>query len=566
MSQMPASTANTASGGQLLIDGLTQFGVERIFAVPGESYLAALDALVDAPQIELITCRQEGGAAMMAEAYGKLTGRPGVCFVTRGPGATNASAGVHVARQDSTPLVLFIGQVGRDMLDREAFQEIDYRRMYGQLAKWVAQIDHPARIPEYLSRAFHLAVSGRPGPVVLVLPEDMLRERSAKAPALASYRAIQAQPGEADLSRLRELLAGAKRPLVLLGEADWNSQACADLEAFVSANRLPVAATFRCQDLFNNDHPCYVGDLGLGSNPRLIERVRSADLLLALGGRLGEIPTGGYTLLDVPQPAQTLVHVFPGSDELNRVYRAELAIQSGLRAFAAAARRLEPVVGAWAVDETAGAEIGHRDYLAWSEPPDIPGPLQLGRIVCWLRDRLPPEAIVCNGAGNYSIWVHRFYRYRQFRSQLAPTSGSMGYGLPAAIAAKLQHPQRPVVCFAGDGCFQMTLQEFATAVQYHANVIVLLINNGAWGTIRMHQEKAYPRRVKGTSLVNPDFAALAQAYGGFGEVVEQTADFAAKFAAAQRAERPALLELRVPLEALTPGTSLSQTRAAAEGA
>lgn len=547
---------NLMSGGQILVDCLKTHGVDLAFAVPGESYLAVLDAFYDAPEVRLVTCRQEGGAAMMAEAYGKMTGRPGICFVTRGPGATNASAGVHIARQDSTPMILFIGQVGRDMVEREAFQEIDYRRMYGELTKWVTQIDDPARIPEYLNRAFHVATSGRPGPVAIALPEDMLTERAAVAP-VKPYRPVQAYPAPADMQRLRELLNQAKAPLILLGEADWNAQACEDLRAFVEANNLPVCATFRCQDIFDNTHANYVGDLGLGSNPRLLELFKQSDLLIALGGRIGEIPSGGYTLLNIPEPQQTLVHVHPGAEELNRVYHAELAINSSLKHFSAAAREMEPVdASRWA--ESAQAAHGH--YLSWIEPPEVPAELQMGQVIKYLRESLPADAIITNGAGNYAVWVHRFYQYRHYRSQLAPTCGSMGYGLPAAVSAKLQHKDRPVICFAGDGCYQMTMQEFGTAAQYGANIVVLVVNNGSWGTIRMHQEREYPTRVVATELVNPDFAALAQAYGGYGATVRKAEDFPATFEAALNAGKPALIELQLDLEALTPRASLTEIR------
>ena len=552
---------NRYSGGEILVQCLQTHGVELTFAVPGESYLAVLDAFYDAADIRLISCRQEGGAAMMADAYGKLTGRPGICFVTRGPGATNASAGVHIARQDSTPMILFIGQVGRDMVEREAFQEIDYRRMFGQLAKWVAQIDDPARIPEYVSRAFHIATSGRPGPVVLALPEDMLREKTTFNGPGRGYQPVQAYPSPEAMARLQSLLAAAQKPLVVIGEADWSPQASADLSAFCEQNHLPACATFRCQDIVDNTHTCYVGDLGLGSNPKLTERFKSADLLLAVGGRLGEIPTASYTLLEIPAPQQTLVHVHPGAEELNRVYQAHLPINASLQAFSAAARALPPHPSPPWADST---RQGHDDYVAWQEPPQVPGRLQLGAVMKYLRERLPADAILTNGAGNYTVWVHRFYQYRQYRSQLAPTSGSMGYGLPAAVAAKLYAPQRPVICFAGDGCFQMTLQEFGTAVQYQAAIVVLLINNGSWGTIRMHQERHYPGRVQATDLVNPDFAALAQAYGGWGAVVTEAEQFPDAFETALSAGVPALLELQLDLEALTPNASLSEIRRAAQ--
>jgi len=550
---------NQRTGARVLVDQLKVHGVERVFCVPGESYLAVLDALYDAPEIDLIVCRQEGGAAIMAEAEGKLTGRPGVCFVTRGPGATNASPGVHIAFQDSTPMILFVGQIARGFQEREAFQEIDFRRMFGPLAKWVAQIDEAERIPEFISRAFHVATAGRPGPVVLALPEDMLSDLT-DAPATRPYAPVQAHPSAADMARLRSLLAAAKRPFLLLGGSGWDVQACADIRAFAEANRLPVGAAFRFQDLFDNTHPNYAGDVGIGINPKLQARIRDADLLLALGPRLGEMTTGGYTLIDIPCPRQTLVHVHAGAEELGRVYQAELAINAGMRAFAAAARALPPAdSAAW----RGQAEAAHDDYLAWSAPTKMPGPVQLAEIMAWLCDHVPADSIVTNGAGNYTIWVHRFYRYRGFRTQLAPTSGSMGYGVPAAIAAKRRYPGRTVICFSGDGCFLMTGQELATAVQYGINVIIIVVNNGMYGTIRMHQERHYPSRVSATDLVNPDFAALARAYGAHGETVKRTADFASAFERAQASGKPAVIEVRIDPEAITPRQSLSDIRAAA---
>jgi acetolactate synthase-1/2/3 large subunit len=544
------------TGGRILADQLRVHGVERAFCVPGESYLALLDALYDTPEISLIVCRHESGAAMMADADGKLTGCPGVCLVTRGPGATNASAGVHIAYQDSTPLVLLIGQVARGVVDRESFQEIDVRRMFGQMAKWVAQIDAASRIPEYLSRAFYTATAGRAGPVVLALPEDMLTEQAAVDDA-EPYRIIQSHPGAGEMNRLRELLSACTRPLMILGGSGWTREACEDIKTFAATSNIPVGVSFRCQHLFDNTHPNYVGDIGIGVNPQLGRRVREADLLLVVGARLGEMTTSGYTLLDVPRPRQGLVHVYPGAEELGRVYQPTLAINAGMPAFAAAARALTPVdSSAW---EAIMAEA-RSDYLAYIEPTVGPGELQLAEVVGWLRENLPTDAVVANGAGNYTAWVHRFYQYRSFRSQLAPTSGSMGYGVPAAVAAKAQYPERIVVCFAGDGCFLMTGQELATAVQYGLDIVILVVNNGMYGTIRMHQERNYPGRVSGTSLINPDFAALARAYGAYGELVERTADFPAAFERAIAAGKPALLELRIDPEAITPRTTLSEIR------
>ncbi|HEY9569245.1 MAG TPA: thiamine pyrophosphate-binding protein [Thalassobaculum sp.] len=546
-------------GGHILVDCLRAHGVELVFAVPGESYLAVLDGLVDAPEIRTVVCRQEGGAAMMAEAYGKLTGKPGICMVTRGPGATNASAGVHIAFQDSTPMVLLVGQVGRDMMEREAFQEIDYRRMYGQMAKWVAQIDDPARIPEYVSRAFHTAVSGRPGPVVLALPEDMLVER-APAADFDPYKRTEPHPGPADLARFRELLAAARRPLVIVGGGGWDAATSDALRRFAEANALPVGASFRCQDYFDNRHPNYAGHVGIGIDPKLAARVRDSDLLIVVGARLGEMTTSGYTLLDIPRPRQGLVHVHAGSDELGRVYQADLPINASQRAFLEAVAAMEPVdSSAW----SPYTPQAHREYETLLKPLATPGTVQMAEIVGWLDANLPEDAIVTNGAGNYATWVHRYFQYKRFRTCLAPTSGSMGYGVPAGVAAKLVHPGRVVVSVNGDGCYMMHGQELATAVQHGADTIFLVVNNGMFGTIRMHQEREYPNRVSATELHNPDFAALAVAYGAHGEVVTRTEEFAAAFERAQAAGRPALIEIRVDPDALTPARSLTEIREAA---
>ncbi|MEQ8356190.1 MAG: thiamine pyrophosphate-binding protein [Kiloniellaceae bacterium] len=552
--------SNLAHGGRILVNQLVAEGADCAFGVPGESYLAVLDALHDTPELAYYLCRQEGGAAMMADAYGKLTGRPGLCFVTRGPGATSASAGVHVAFQDSTPMILFIGQVGRSMMEREAFQEIDYRRMFGQMAKWVAQIDEAQRIPEMLSHAFHTATSGRPGPVVLALPEDML-STPVPAPLLAKpYHASTGYPDPALMEDLRLRLERAKRPLIIVGGGGWSAEAKAGLETFAGGNKLPVAVSFRCQDYFDNTHPSYVGQVGIGIDPRLAARVRETDLLILLGARFGEMTSSGYSLMKIPNPDQPLVHIYPGAEELGRVYRPDLAIQAGTAAFARAALSLARLdASAW----QAWTASARADYLAHNAPTEIPGKLQYGKIIAWLSESLPPEAILTNGAGNYSAWLHRFYRFRHYRSQLAPTSGSMGYGLPAAVAAKALHPERPVVCFAGDGCFMMHGQELATAAQYGLNIIVIVVNNGMLGTIRMHQENHYPGRTSATDLANPDFTALARAYGAHGELVEDDADFAAAFARAQNAGRPALIELRLDPEAITPGATLSGLRAKA---
>jgi acetolactate synthase I/II/III large subunit len=547
------------TGGRLLIDAFKIHGADLVFGVPGESYLAALDALYDArDDIKFVICRQEGGAAMMADAYGKLTGRPGICFVTRGPGASNASVGIHTAFQDSTPLILFIGQVDNKVAEREAMQEMDYRRMYGQMAKWVAQIDRPERVPEMVSHAFHLAVSGRPGPVVLALPEDML-SASATVADSAHYRRIAAYPGADEMNQVRALLAQSRRPFLVLGGSGWTAQACSDIQAFAAANALPVGCTYRCQDLFDNRHPNYVGDISVGLNPALTQRIRDADLLLAVGPRLGGWTTINYTLIDIPRPQQKFIHVHAGAEELGRVYQGDLLINAGMPEFAAAARRLSPVKAAWA-DATRAARA---EYDAWQKPVEVPGALNMSEVMAFLNKRLPPETIVTAGAGAYIVWVNRFYRYTGFRTQLGPTSGAMGYGVPSAVAAKLVHPERPVVSFSGDGCFLMNGQELATAQRYGAKVIFIVVNNGIYGTIRVNQEKYYPGRVIGTDLTNPDFAVLACAYGMHGEIVKKTSDFEAAFERAWQAKTAALLELRTEPEAILPSTTLSGVRAAA---
>jgi acetolactate synthase-1/2/3 large subunit len=548
------------TGGQILVDQLKIHGVDLAFCVPGESYLAVLDGLYEARNsIRLVTCRQEGGAAYMAEAYGKLTGKPGICFVTRGPGASNAAIGVHTAFQDSTAMILFVGQVASDQVEREAFQEVDYRRMFGPLAKWVAQIDDARRIPELVSQAFHRAVAGRPGPVVIALPEDMLTA-VVEAEDAGPYKTVRPHPGPADMTRLREMLAGAERPFVIIGGGGWTPQAVADIRAFAEANELPVGCSFRCQDLLDNRHPNYAGDVGIGINPALAQRIKASDLLIVVGARLGEMTTSGYTLVNLPKPHQPLVHVHAGAEELGRVYQATLPINAGMAEFAAAARAVKPVdPKAW----THWREQAHADYLDNIRVPKVPGAVQIGEIMEWLNANLPEDVILANGAGNYATWMHRFVQYRRFRSQLAPTNGAMGYGVPAGIAAKAVHPERLVISWNGDGCFMMNGQELATAVQYNLPVVFVVVNNGMYGTIRMHQEREYPGRVSGTDLVNPDFAALARAYGAIGETVETTAEFVPAFQRAVAAKKPALIEIRLDPEALTPRASLTQIREAA---
>jgi acetolactate synthase-1/2/3 large subunit len=566
---MTHMTHPSRSGGQILVDALQVHGVDTAFGVPGESYLDVLDAL-HGSNIRFVINRQEGGAAFMADAYGKLTGKPGICFVTRGPGATNASIGVHTAYQDSTPMILFIGQVGTDFMDREAFQEVDYRRMYGQMAKWVAQIDRADRIPEYIARAFQVATSGRPGPVVLALPEDMLIAKAEVADT-RRYQPVQASPSAAQIDTLRAMLKDAKKPLLLLGGGTWTDEACADVQKFAEANGLPVACAFRFQDLLDNEHPHYVGDVGIGINPKLAARVKEADVLIAFGPRLGEMTTSGYSLLRSPVPQQRLVHIHPDPQELGSVYQAELMIAGGAPETAKMLAAMEPVdSSAWRhTVEEAKAEL-----RAWQQQPPIfkdgTAPLDLWQLVQDLQAALPRDTIITNGAGNYATWAHRYWRYGAMRTQLAPTSGAMGYGVPAGVAAKIVDPERTVVTFAGDGEFMMTGQELATAVQYRAGLILIVFNNNMFGTIRMHQEREYPGRVSGTELHNPDFAALAQAYGGHGEVVEKTADFAPALARAvafaNEQKLPAVIELRYDGNLITPGATLETIRKNAEAA
>ena len=552
------------TGGQILVDQLRIHGADLAFCVPGESYLPVLDALyVHRNSIRLITCRHESGAANMAEAYGKLTGKPGICLVTRGPGATNASIGVHTAFQDSTPMILFIGQVGSDFVEREAFQEIDYRRMFGQMAKWVAQIDRADRVPEFIAHAYQVATSGRMGPVVLALPEDMLSATATVADARAWQR-VETSPGEQVLARLSSLLSNAKNPFVIAGGSGWHAVSCADLQHFVETQKIPIGCAFRFQDLFDNAHPNYAGDVGIGINPKLAARIKTADLVIAIGPRLGEMTTSGYTLIDpagAGESAQSLVHIHAGAEELGRVYQADLMINATMAAMAKALAAL-PRVTQVGVEENVKA--ANADYQSWQTQKTIPGAVQMWDVMQHLESVLPPDAILTNGAGNYATWVHRFHRYRGFRTQLAPTSGAMGYGIPAAVAAKAVHPDRVVVAFAGDGCFLMTGQELATAVQYQLNVIFIVVNNNMYGTIRMHQEREFPGHVYGTALVNPDFAAYARAFGASGEVEESTAEFAPAFERAMKAGKPALIEIRIDPEAISPNTTLQAIREAAQ--
>jgi acetolactate synthase-1/2/3 large subunit len=546
-------------GGKILADALVGHGAKIGFGVPGESFLPVLDGIYEVrDRFRFVVCRQEGGAAYMADAWGKLTGEPGILFVTRGPGATNGAVGVHTAFQDSTPMIVFIGQVGNDFVEREAFQEIDYRRMYGQMAKWVAQIDRAERIPEYVSHAFHVATAGRPGPVVLALPEDMLFSEAAVADA-PRYKRVSAAPSPRDMQDLQSILQAAERPFVLVGGGAWSRQTCDGLKAWVEAAALPAGTSFRCQDLFDNRSPSYAGDVGIGINPKLAQRVKDADVLLVIGARLGEMTTSGYSLLEVPLPRQKLIHVHNGAEELGRVYQATLPINSGYPQFVEALAAVKLDGGRWR-ERTLAARA---EYEAWTVPQPIPGRLQYAEVVKWLDRELPEDAIVSGGAGNFSGWVHRYFRYKGFRTQLGPTNGSMGYGLPAAVAAKLAAPERTVVAVCGDGDFLMNGQELATAVQCGAAVIALVVNNGMYGTIRMHQEREYPERVSGTELKNPDFAAYARAFGGHGEVVEETAQFAPAFERARASGKPAIIELRIDPEAITTSTTLSRIRAQA---
>jgi acetolactate synthase-1/2/3 large subunit len=552
------SSSEPRLGGHILADQLAIQGVDTAFCVPGESYLTLLDGLYHHQNsIRVIHTRHEAAASNMADAYGKLTGNPGICMVTRGPGATNASIGVHTAYQDSTPMILLIGQIGRSMTDREAFQEIDYRRMFGEMTKWVAQIDQIERIPEYISRAFHMALSGRPGPVVLALPEDMLSSMAIVGDAKKARPAEAAPPPEA-MEELRDRLSKAKKPLMIVGGPTWNKQAVADATAFSEANALPVACAFRYQDRFDNRHENYVGDVGIAINPKLATRIKEADLLIVAGPRMGEMTTQGYGMLNIPETEQTLVHIMPGAEELGRVYNPDLGINASLRQFFKAARALEPVDSlAW----NGEAAIGHADYLGRLVPTKMPGDVNMGEIVKWLSERMPEDGILTNGAGNYTVWGHRFYQHKSYPSQLAPTNGAMGYSVPAAISAKIVYPERMVVSMNGDGCFMMLGQEMITAKQFNASVIFIVVNNGMLGTIRMHQEREFPNNIMSTELMNPDFVQLAESYGAYGETVMRTSDFSAAFERAVGCGRAALIELVVDPQALTPMQTLDQVRA-----
>jgi acetolactate synthase-1/2/3 large subunit len=546
------------TGGRILVDQLALHGADLAFGVPGESYIDVLDALRDSP-VRYVTCRHEGGAATMAEAYGKLTGAPGICFVTRGPGATQASVGVHTAYQDGTPLLLCVGQVPRQDAEREAFQEIDYRRMFGPLAKWVAQVDQVERIPELTARAFRVATSGRPGPVVLALPEDVLADVS-DVPDASPYAPAQAAPGTDELAAARELLASAERPLAIVGGQPWSADAGEALAAWCEASGIPVAAAWRCQDYVDNEADCYAGHLGVGADPALRDRLRDADVLLVVGARLGDIETAGFATIVPPGVGRTLIHVHSDPDEIGRVYEPALGIVSSGPRFAEALRTVEPLDPG---GRSATMDAAHAAWRSTLETRALPGAVEATGVMSALRARLGPEAILTSGAGNFTVWAHRFYVFRRYRTQLAPLSGAMGYGLPAAIAAKLVHPDRDVVCLAGDGDFLMTAQELATARQAGAPVVVVVLDNGMYGTIRMHQERRFPGRVSGTDLQNPDFVALARAFGAYGERVERTADAPAALDRALGAGTAAVLHVPVDPEALTPRQTLSEIRSEA---
>ena len=547
----PHRTAAAALVEQLVING-----VEQVFCVPGESFLPVLDALRDSG-ITVTVCRHEGGAAMMAEAIGKATGRPGICFVTRGPGATNASAGIHIAQQDSTPMILFVGQVETSVREREAFQELDYRAVFGSLTKWTVEVDRADRITEFVSRAFYAASNGRPGPVVVALPKDVLSERVTVANA-PPFEPVETSPGAEEMAGLGELLAQSDNPLFVLGGSRWTEAARGQIHEFAESTGLPIATSYRRSTLFDSLHPLYAGDLGLGPNPKLVARAKAADLLVLVGGRLGEIPSQGYSLLSIPSPQTRLVHIHPGAEELGSVYRPHLAIHASPSRFVASLTRLAIAPrAAWREQ----ASVAHAEYLAWSgTATPQPGDVNLGEIMIWLRDHVPDNTILCNGAGNYASWIHRFYRFRQFMTHIAPTSASMGYGMPAAVAMQRLHPGRLVLSVNGDGDFLMSGQEFAIAVQYRLPVIVMVCDNGMYGTIRMHQEREFPGRVSATELHNPDFDAYARAFGGFGAVVRKTADFPGAFEAARQSRLPSIIHLKIDPDAMLPAATLSGIR------
>ena len=546
---------NTAA--RRLVETLVMNGIDRVFCVPGESYLAVLDALADVrDRIQVIACRHEAGAANMAEAWGKLTGKPGVCMVTRGPGATHASIGVHTAHQDSTPMILFVGQIALTDRGRGAFQEVDYREVFGGLAKWATEIESPHRTVEVVERAFATALQGRMGPVVVALPEDILHEDGGPAP-LRPVTPARSALDPAFVEQVRERLAQAERPLVVLGGSGWTDEATTAIGDWAERLGLPLALSFRRKDLVSNDRANYAGDLGLGCNPKLTARVKAADLILAIGARLGENPTQGYTLLDRARTADTLVHIHPGPEELGRVWTPLLSAAADNSLAALALSRIDP--GRTWADEAAAARA---DYDGFIQPVEVTGAVNMSEVIRHLGEALPEDAILTNGAGNFAAWLHRFHRHRARRTQLAPTSGAMGYGYPAAVAAKSVHPDRDVVCIAGDGDYLMTGQEMATAVQYGINAVVVVVDNGTYGTIRMHQETHYPgaARTIATDLRNPDFVAWAEAFGAFGVRCERTEDFPAALEAARNAGGPALVHLITSAEDIAPGRTITALR------
>ena len=533
-------------GGQILIDQLKIQGVDRVFCIPGESYLPALDGLYESG-IQTIVGRQEGGVAMMAEASGKLTGRPGIAFVTRGPGASNASAGIHIAFQDSTPMILFVGQVDSSHRDREAFQEVDYKKMFSPLAKWVAEIDNIERLPEYISRAFNIALSGRPGPVVLSLPEDTLFAK-ADIPDAPKANPSKQMVSEEDVNEVIDKLKLAKNPFIIVGGSGWSSEAAENLGKFAKSMGIPVGTSFRCQDYLDNRHPNYVGDVGIGINPALLKRITSADCVLVLNARLGEMTTGGYSMFDIPKPKQYLIHIHPDPNELGSVYQPDIGLVCNSAEF------IKKAVNNSKEHQNKSPTKERANYQAWQKPLTTPGNVKMEVVIKTLSNILPEETIITNGAGNYNGWLHRYFTYKGWRTQVGSTSGSMGYGLPAAVAAKLIHHDKEVICLSGDGCFQMTMQEFGTACQYGLNIIIIISNNSVYGTIKMHQEKAFPGRPSGTSMVNPNFAELAKSYGGHGEVVLSTDQFSGALERARNSNKPAILDLRTDPKAINPQT------------
>ena len=533
-------------GGQILIDQLKIQGVDRVFCIPGESYLPALDGLYESG-IQTIVGRQEGGVAMMAEASGKLTGRPGIAFVTRGPGASNASAGIHIAFQDSTPMILFVGQVDSSHRDREAFQEVDYKKMFSPLAKWVAEIDNIERLPEYISRAFNIALSGRPGPVVLSLPEDTLFAK-ADIPDAPKANPSKQMVSEEDVNEVIDKLKLAKNPFIIVGGSGWSSEAAENLGKFAKSMGIPVGTSFRCQDYLDNRHPNYVGDVGIGINPALLKRITSADCVLVLNARLGEMTTGGYSMFDIPKPRQYLIHIHPDPNELGSVYQPDIGLVCNSAEF------IKKAVNNSKEHQNKSPTKERANYQAWQKPLTTPGNVKMEVVIKTLSNILPEETIITNGAGNYNGWLHRYFTYKGWRTQVGSTSGSMGYGLPAAVAAKLIHHDKEVICLSGDGCFQMTMQEFGTACQYGLNIIIIISNNSVYGTIKMHQEKAFPGRPSGTSMVNPNFAELAKSYGGHGEVVLSTDQFSGALERARNSNKPAILDLRTDPKAINPQT------------